>query len=173
MFTSVWLAGRPRGLQVDRGRRSEVRERQSHIAQESGIEQQEAERMIGTTVGHYHITAKLGAGGMGEVFLAEDTRLERKAAIKFLPAELAGDPGRRQRFLTEAKAASALNHPHVCVVYDVGETEDGLPFIVMELVEGQALVALVRQGPLEIARAVEIARQVADALDAAHGRRIV
>src|SRR5215472_10392143 len=107
--------------------------------------------MIGKTVGHYQITAKLGAGGMGEVFLAEDKRLERKAAIKFLPAEVAADPERRQRFLNEARAASALNHPHVCVVYDVGETEDGLPFMAMEFVEGQAL----------------------DALDAAHSRRIV
>jgi serine/threonine protein kinase len=129
--------------------------------------------MIGKTVGHYRITAKLGAGGMGEVFLAKDTRLERKAAIKFLPAEVAADPERRQRFLHEARAASALNHPHVCVVYDVGETEDGLPFIAMEFVEGQPLAALVKQGPLEIVKAVEIAMQVADALDAAHTRRIV
>ena len=126
--------------------------------------------MIGKTVGHYRITAKLGAGGMGEVFLAEDTRLERKAAIKFLPAEMAADPERRQRFLKEARAASALNHPHVCVVYDVGETDDGLPFIAMEFVEGQSLDALVQQGPLEIVRVVEIAVQVADALDAAHSR---
>src|SRR5262245_45572331 len=132
-----------------------------------------AKCMIGKTVGHYRMTAKLGAGGMGEVFLAEDTRLERKAAIKFLPAEMAADPVRRQRFLNEARAASALNHPHVCVVYDVGETEDGLPFIAMEFVEGQSLGALVRQGPLAIPRIVEIALQVADALDAAHGRRIV
>ena len=129
--------------------------------------------MIGKTVGHYRITARLGAGGMGEVFLAEDTRLERKAAIKFLPADLARDPERRQRFLTEAKAASALNHPHVCVVYDVGETEDGVPFIAMEFVEGQSLEAIVKQGPLEISRVVQIAVQVADALDAAHSRRIV
>jgi serine/threonine protein kinase len=129
--------------------------------------------MIGKTVGHYRITAKLGAGGMGEVFLAEDMRLERKAAIKFLPAEMAADPERRQRFLNEARAASALNHPHVCVVYDVGETEDGLPFIAMEFVEGQSLDALVKHGPLEMARVVEIAEQVADALDAAHNRRIV
>ncbi len=121
--------------------------------------------MIGKTVGHFLITSKLGAGGMGEVFLAEDTRLERKAAIKFLPAEFAADPGRRQRFLIEAKAASALNHPHVCTEYDVGETEDGLPYIAMEFVEGQPLDALVRQGPLEISRVVEIAAQVADALD--------
>jgi serine/threonine protein kinase len=129
--------------------------------------------MIGKTVGHYRVTAKLGAGGMGEVFLAEDTRLERKAAIKFLPAEMAADPGRRQRFLNEARAASALNHPHVCVVYDVGETDDGLPFIAMEFVEGQPLDAVVKHGPLAIARVVEIAAQVADALDAAHARRIV
>src|SRR6059058_692376 len=104
--------------------------------------------MIGETVVHFRITAKLGAGGMGEVFLAEDTRLDRKAAIKFLPAEMAGDADRRQRFLTEAKAASALNHPHVCVVYDVGETQDGPPFIAMEFVEGRTLDALIRQGPV-------------------------
>src|SRR5881398_2741718 len=101
--------------------------------------------MIGKTVGHYRITSKLGAGGMGEVFLADDTRLERKAAIKFLPAEAAADPDRRQRFLTEAKAASALNHPHVCVVYDVGETDNGIPFIAMEFVEGQSLETLIQQ----------------------------
>ena len=95
--------------------------------------------MIGKTVSHYRITSKLGAGGMGEVFLAEDTRLERKAAIKFLPPEMAKDPERRQRFLKEAKAASALNHPNVCIVYDVGETDDGLPFIAMEFIEGGSL----------------------------------
>ena len=76
--------------------------------------------MIGTTVGHYRIISKLGAGGMGEVFLAEDTRLQRKAAIKFLPADMASDSVLRHRFLKEAKAASALNHPNVCIVYDVG-----------------------------------------------------
>ncbi len=129
--------------------------------------------MIGKTVGHYRITAKLGAGGMGEVFLAEDRRLERKAAIKTLPAEMAADPSRRQRFLQEARAASALNHPHVCVVYDVGETADGMPFIAMEFVEGRTLDQALQQGPLEISRVVEIALQVADALDAAHTRRIV
>ncbi len=133
----------------------------------------ETSPLIGTTVGHYRITAKLGAGGMGEVFLAEDTRLERKAAIKFLPAEMAVDPERRARFLNEARAASALNHPHVCTVYDVGETDEGLPFIAMEFVEGQPLDALLKQGPLEVSRVVEIAVQVADALDAAHTRRIV
>src|SRR5262249_26491669 len=136
-------------------------------------EPQKGSCMIGKTVGHYRITAKLGAGGMGKVFLAEDTRLERKAAIKFLPAEMAARLELRQRFLNEARAASALNHPHVCVVYDVGETEDGLPFIAMEFVEGQSLDVLVRQGPLAISRIADIAVQVADALDAAHSRRIV
>src|SRR5438132_9867769 len=101
--------------------------------------------MIGETIGHYRIMSKLGAGGMGEVFLAHDTRLERKAAIKFLPAEMATDPERRHRFLIEAKAASALNHPHVCIVYDVGETDDGLPYIAMEFVEGRPLDALMEQ----------------------------
>src|SRR5580765_2234215 len=110
--------------------------------------------MIGKSVGHYLITSKLGAGGMGEVFLAQDTRLERKAAIKFLPAEMAADLERRQRFLNEAKAASALNHPHVCIVYDVGETDDGLPFIAMEFVEGQSLDAVAKGKPLEVLRIV-------------------
>lgn len=129
--------------------------------------------MIGRTVGHYRITSRLGAGGMGEVFLAEDTRLERQAAIKFLPAELAADPDRRQRFLKEARAASALNHPHVCVVYDVGETEAGLPYIAMEFVPGAALDQLIKQGPLEIPKIAQIAVQVVDALDTAHKNRIV
>ena len=130
-------------------------------------------RMIGKTVGHYRITAKLGAGGMGEVFLAEDARLDRKAAVKFLSAEMAGDPERRQRFLTEAKAASALNHPHVCVVYDVGETEEGVPFIAMEFIEGGSLDSVLKKRRLEIPQIVDLAAQVADALDAAHACRIV
>ncbi len=103
--------------------------------------------MLGKNVGHYTIIAKLGAGGMGDVYLAEDNRLDRKAAIKILPAEMAADPDRRQRFLTEAKAASALNHPHVCVVYDVGETEDGLPFIAMEFVDGESLDVFIKKAP--------------------------
>ena len=116
--------------------------------------------MIGVTVGHYRITSKLGAGGMGEVFLAEDTRLERKATIKFLPSELASDAERRQRFLREGKVASALNHPNVCVVDDVGETDDGLPFIAMEFVEGESLDASLKRGPMEVAKVVQIATQV-------------
>ncbi len=129
--------------------------------------------MIGKTVGHYRITSKLGAGGMGEVFLAEDTRLQRKAAITVLPAELAADSERRQRFLKEARAASALNHPHVCIVYDVGETEDGLPFIAMEFIEGGSLDSVLKARRLEIPQIVDLAAQVADALDAAHAYRIV
>ena len=129
--------------------------------------------MIGKTVGHYRITSQLGAGGMGEVFLAEDTRLQRKAAIKFLPAEVAADPDRRQRFLKEARAASALNHPHVCIVYDVGESDDGLPFIAMEFIEGGSLDSVLKTRRLEIPQIVDLAAQVADALDAAHTCRIV
>jgi serine/threonine protein kinase len=129
--------------------------------------------LIGKTVGHYVITSRLGAGGMGEVYLAEDTRLQRKAAIKFLPPEMAADPDRRQRFLQEARAASALNHPHVCVVYDVGELEDGRPFIAMEYVDGRTLDAVLRQGSIATTKVVEIAVQIADALDAAHTRGIV
>ena len=116
--------------------------------------------MIGKAVGHYRITSKLGAGGMGEVFLAQDTRLRRKAAIKFLPADVAADPERRSRFLSEARAASALNHPHVCIVYDVGETEDGFPFIAMEFVAGQSLDVVAKQNPLEISRVVNYSREI-------------
>jgi serine/threonine protein kinase len=129
--------------------------------------------MLGTTVGCYNITARIGAGGMGEVFLAVDSRLERQAAIKFLPADMASDPDRRQRFIREARAACAINHPHVCVVYDVGEASDGRPFIAMEFVEGQSLDMLVQQGPVEITQLTQIAAQVADALDAAHSRGII
>jgi len=130
--------------------------------------------MIGQTVGHYHITSKLGAGGMGEVFLAEDSRLQRKAAIKFLPAKMAADPASRQRFLVEARAASALSHPNVCVIYDVGETDTGLLFIAMEFIEGGSLDrVLEKSGRLAIPQIVTLAIQVADALDAAHGCRII
>ena len=129
--------------------------------------------MIGRNLGHYRITAKLGAGGMGEVYLAEDTRLDRQVAIKFLPMELAKDPDRCRRFLVEAKSASALNHPNVCVVYEIGETEDRGPFIVMEFVEGKPLNALFQQGTVPIGKVIEIGIQVAEALHAAHRHRIV
>src|SRR5262249_9554840 len=128
---------------------------------------------IGNTIGHYLIKTRIGAGGMGEVFLAEDTRLGGKAAIKFLPADLARDPERRQRFLTEARAASALNHPHVWSGYGVGEREPSAPVLAMEFVEGQSLGELVKQGPMDVSRVVQIALEVADALDAAHSLGIV
>ena len=129
--------------------------------------------MIGETVTHYLITRKLGAGGMGEVFLAKDQRLDRLAAIKFLPKEQAEDAGSRRRFLTEAKAASALNHPNVCVVYEVGETSQGIPFIAMEYIPGESLEEVLRRERMEISRAVEIALQVADVLDAAHALGVI
>ena len=129
--------------------------------------------MIGKTVGNYRITARLGAGGMGEVFLAEDTRLGRQAAIKFLSETLAADPDRRLRFLKEARAASALNHPHVCVVYDVGESDEGQPYIAMEFIEGGSLDTVLARRRLEIPEVVDVAAQVADALDAAQASRIV
>jgi serine/threonine protein kinase len=128
--------------------------------------------MIDQSVAHYKITARLGAGGMGEVYLAEDTNLDRKVALKILPGAVADDPVRRQRFIKEAKAASALNHPHVCVIYEVGETPDGHLFLAMEFVDGQALDVLTRQGPLPIGQTVDISIQIADALDAAHAKGI-
>jgi serine/threonine protein kinase len=124
-------------------------------------------------VAHYRVLRKLGAGGMGEVFLAEDTKLDRQVALKLLPRELANDPRRRQRFLTEAKAASALNHPNVCVIHEVGETAEHWPYIAMEFVEGQTLAAHQKAGRWEIGDIAEIGIQVADALDAAFAKGIV
>ena len=118
-------------------------------------------------LGHYQILSQLGVGGMGEVYLARDTRLDRTAALKILPAGVASDQDRMQRFIREAKAASALNHPNVATIYDVGEA-DGINFISMEYVEGQTLAAKISGRALVPAEIVAIAVQVADALDAAH-----
>src|SRR6266704_7114078 len=96
-------------------------------------------------ISHYRVTRRLGGGGMGEVLLAQDTKLERSVAIKLMSAKLAKDPNQRKRFQTEAKAASGLNHPNICVVHEVGETEDGRPFIAMEYIEGQTLESVMRQ----------------------------
>src|SRR4029453_14614137 len=120
---------------------------------------------------HYHVVSLLGAVGMGEVYLARDQRLDRTVAIKVLPGDLAGDPERMQRFEREARAASALNHPNVATIYDVGES-DGLHFIVMEHVEGETLPPTTPARPRVPAAVVCIAGQAAGALDVAHARGI-
>ena len=126
--------------------------------------------MIGTTVGPYRILAKLGEGGMGEVYQAQDTRLERVVAIKVLPEGVAASPQTLERFQREARAASALNHPNICTIHDVGADP---PFIAMELLEGETLQERLRRGPMEIPVLVDIASALADALDVAHGKGIV
>jgi serine/threonine protein kinase/tetratricopeptide (TPR) repeat protein len=128
--------------------------------------------MIGSTVQHYRIGERLGAGGMGEVYRAEDVRLGRSVALKFLPADLKADPESRARLLNEARAASLLRSPNIAVTYDIGE-ESGADFIVMEYVEGELLSSRVSRGPLPVREVVEIGLQVTDALDEAHSRGIV
>ncbi len=128
--------------------------------------------LIGSTVQHYRIGERLGAGGMGEVYRAEDVRLGRSVALKFLPAELKADPDSRARLLNEARAASVLRSPNIAVTYDIGESS-GADFIVMEYVEGELLSSRVKKGPLAIREVVEIGLQVTDALDEAHARGIV
>jgi serine/threonine protein kinase/tetratricopeptide (TPR) repeat protein len=128
--------------------------------------------MIGTTVQHYRIGSRLGSGGMGEVYRAEDVRLGRSVALKFLPPGLKADPDSRARLLNEARAASLLRSPNIAVTYDIGEYA-GSDFIVMEFVEGELLSSRVANGPLPIREVVEIGLQVADALDEAHGRGII
>ena len=121
----------------------------------------------GTKLGPYEIIAPLGAGGMGEVYRALDTRLDRTVAIKILPSHLSDDAMRRQRFEREAKAVSSLNHPHICTLYDVGK-QGGIDFIVMEYVEGVTLAARLGKGPLPTAEVLEYGIQLASALDKAH-----
>ncbi|HEY7543737.1 MAG TPA: protein kinase [Blastocatellia bacterium] len=125
------------------------------------------------TISHYQILRKLGAGGMGEVYLARDPRLDRTVAIKVLPEELARDEERLRRFIQEAKAASALNHPNVCIIYEVDRIESGQPFIAMEYVEGQSLDERINSQPLPQSEIIDIAIQVADALDEAHAKGII
>ena len=128
--------------------------------------------MISETISHYRIIKELGAGGMGEVYLAEDTRLGRQVAIKFLPASYQYDPERRTKFLAEARATSALRSPHIAAVYDIGEHE-GTMYIVMEYVEGELLSEKLRRGALSIRDAIDFAAQIGDALSEAHSLGIV
>jgi serine/threonine protein kinase/Tol biopolymer transport system component len=126
----------------------------------------------GRRLGPYEIQSHAGAGGMGEVYKARDTRLDRVVAIKVLPGHLASDADLRERFEREAKAISSLNHPHICALYDVGR-QDGIDFLVMEYLDGETLASRLGRGPLPVTEALPIASQIADALEAAHDRGIV
>jgi len=126
----------------------------------------------GTQLGPYEIQSPLGAGGMGEVYRARDTRLGRDVAIKVLPAHLTSNPNLRQRLDREAKAISSLNHPHICTLYDVG-SQDGVDFLVMEHLEGETLADRLQRGAMPLEEALKAAIEIADALAKAHARGIV
>src|SRR5438132_1522725 len=125
-----------------------------------------------TTISHYHILSRIGAGGMGEVYLAQDTKLDRKVAIKFLPQDSIADEQARKRLVREARAAARLDHPNICAIHEVGE-EDGSTFIVMQYVEGETLASRIDRKPLESKESLDIATQIADALAEAHAHNII
>src|SRR3954447_19191242 len=127
----------------------------------------------GTRLGPYEILALLGAGGMGEVYTALDTRLERHVAIKVLPAHLTDEPGAGERFQREARAIAALQHPNICTVHDVGEMSDGHAFLVMELLQGETLQQRLARGPLDGPGILNVGIALADALDAAHAAGLI
>jgi len=126
----------------------------------------------GTKLGPYEILSPVGAGGMGEVYRARDTRLERSVAIKVLPAHLSSDPDLKLRLEREARAISSLQHPHICVLHDIGH-HDGTDYLVMEYLEGETLADRLRKGPLPLEQALKIGIEIADALDKAHRRGII
>src|SRR5262250_1002414 len=126
----------------------------------------------GTDLGPYEVLGSLGVGGMGEVYRARDTRLDRSVAIKILPAQFSADPVRKQRFEREAKTISSLNHPHICVLHDIGH-QDGIDYLVMECVEGETLAKRLEKGPLPLDQVLQCGAQIADALDKAHRSGVV
>ena len=128
--------------------------------------------MFAEEILYYKLLRKLGSGGMGEVYLAEDTRLNRKVALKILSADLSSDRKHLSRFLQEARLAANLNHPNICVIYQVNDSEE-TPFIAMEYIEGETLAHKIQSDSLDLAQTIEIATQIADALDEAHHQGII